>query len=115
MYDKNNVFFKIINKEIPANIIYEDDNVLSFYDINPVCKKHALVITKKQCVDFDDFVNNSTADEVACFFKTVSKIAEMLDVKNSGYRIVSNIGANANQLVKHFHVHILGGEKLSEN
>lgn len=115
MYSKDNVFFKIINKEIPAKVIYEDDNVLAFYDIQPICKVHALVITKKLCVDFDDFVQNSSAEEIACFFKKISKIAEILNVKDTGYRVVSNIGVNANQVVKHFHVHILGGEQLSGN
>ena len=114
MYDKNNVFYKIMQNEIPSKKIYEDENVLAFYDINPMYKVHALVISKKLCTDFDDFINSATAKETADFFKSVSKVAGILDVKNSGYRILSNIGENANQIVKHFHVHILGGEKLRD-
>ena len=114
MYDKDNVFYKILQGEIPSKKIYEDDNVLAFYDINPMYKVHALVISKKLCVDFDDFVQNATPTETSNFFQAVSKVAEILNVKQSGYRILSNIGEDANQIVKHFHVHILGGEQLRD-
>lgn len=112
MYNKDNVFYKIIAGEIPANKIYEDDKVLAFYDINPACKVHALVITKRLCVDFADFVRSASAEEVKDFFESVAKVAEILNVHQTGYRVLSNIGEDANQVVKHFHMHILGGEKL---
>ncbi|MDR1361848.1 MAG: HIT domain-containing protein [Holosporaceae bacterium] len=112
MYDKNNVFYKILQSEIPAKKIYEDELVLSFYDINPACRVHAIVIPKKSYVDFHNFVKTATSDEVGHFFAAVAKVADMLEISNSGYRIVSNVGEDSGQEVPHFHVHILGGEKL---
>ena len=112
MYDKNNVFFKILNKEIPTEIVYEDDVCLAFNDINPVSKVHVLVITKGLYVNFADFVNNASEQDVYKFFQSVSKIAEQLGLTENGYRILSNTGKDAGQEIEHFHVHICGGQKL---
>ena len=114
MYNKDNVFYKILQNEIPSNKVYEDENVLAFYDINPSCKVHVLAITKKLYVSFDDFAKNAEPCEISTFFQTVSKIATLLGLNETGYRILSNSGENSNQIVKHFHVHILGGEKLKD-
>ena len=105
-YNKDNIFYKIINGSIPCDKIYEDKNVLGFYDINPKAPVHVLVIPKGEYVDFDDFVENSDMGEVENFFKTVKKIANKLQLKS--YRIVSNCGEEAGQVVFHFHVHIMG-------
>lgn len=105
-YEKNNIFYKIINKEIPSNIYYEDENVICFHDINPKSPVHLLLLPKKEVVCFDDFVKNSTNEEVANFFKKAQEIAESLDV--DGYRIVANCGEEAGQVVFHFHLHIMG-------
>jgi len=113
MYDENNVFHKILRSEIPAKTIYENDVALAFYDINPACKIHALVISKGMYTDFADFITNASKQEVAEFFATVAKVAEILGISETGYRILSNKGADARQEVPHFHVHILGGEQLS--
>ena len=105
-YDKNNVFYKIIKGDIPCNKVFENKDVLAFYDINPKAPVHVLVIPKGEYVDFDDFVENSDMGEVENFFKTVKKIANKLQLKS--YRIVSNCGEEAGQVVFHFHVHIMG-------
>ena len=112
MYDKNNVFFKILQKEIPSEIVYEDEVCMAFCDINPAAKIHVLVITKGCYVNFADFVENESAENVQKFFKSVAHVAEKLGIKESGYRILSNTGRDAGQEVEHFHVHILGGERL---
>ncbi|MDR1551539.1 MAG: HIT domain-containing protein [Holosporaceae bacterium] len=112
MYDKNNVFYKILQREIPADIIYEDNVSLSFYDIHPQKKVHAQVITKGLYSDFGDFMSRAPMEEVGNFFFAVSKVADILNVVQTGYRIMSNIGSDSGQEVAHFHVHILGGEKL---
>jgi diadenosine tetraphosphate (Ap4A) HIT family hydrolase len=112
MYDKNNVFYKILQSEIPSKKIYEDESVLSFYDINPACKVHALVIPKTTYVDFHDFVTSASANDVKHFFDVVVKVADMLQISKTGYRILSNVGDDSGQEIPHFHVHILGGEKL---
>lgn len=112
MYDKNNVFFKILQREIPSEIVYEDEACLAFRDINPVAKIHVLVITKGCYTNFADFVQNESAENVRKFFESVARVAEKLGVAKSGYRILSNTGRDAGQEVEHFHVHILGGERL---
>ncbi|MDR3179331.1 MAG: HIT domain-containing protein [Holosporaceae bacterium] len=112
MYNKNNIFYKIIQNEIPAKKVYEDDRTLAFYDIKPVCRVHVLVIPKALYVDFHDFVSKALAEEVSSFFDTVAKVAALLEIDKSGYRVISNIGKDSRQEVPHFHVHILGGELL---
>ena len=112
MYDKNNIFFKILQREIPSEIVYEDEVCMAFRDINPAAKIHVLVITKGCYVNFADFVKNESAENVRKFFNSVSHVAEKLGVAESGYRILSNTGRDAGQEVEHFHVHILGGERL---
>ena len=111
-YDKNNIFYKIIKGEVPCNKVYEDRNILSFYDINPKAPVHVLVIPKGEYVDFNDFINNAELFEVANFFNKVKDIADILKLES--YRIVSNCGPEAGQVVFHYHLHILGYKKIGE-
>lgn len=113
-YDKNNVFAKIIRGEIPSQKVFEDGEVLAFHDIAKAAPIHVLVIPKGEFIDFEDFVLNADAVKVASFFKKVAEIAKMLGLLEGSYRLISNKGALASQTVKHFHVHILGGNKLKE-
>tara|TARA_Y100001960_G_C14488591_1_gene735514 strand:+ start:426 stop:779 length:354 start_codon:yes stop_codon:yes gene_type:complete len=113
-YDENNIFAKILRKEIPCDKVYEDDEILSFKDINPQALIHVLVIPKKKYVSFDDFIKNGDPDFIVSFFKKIKIIIDKLGVSESGYRIISNHGIDANQEVPHFHFHILAGEKLGE-
>ena len=77
-YDDNNIFAKILRGEIPCDKIYEDDFVLSFHDINPQKKIHALVIPKGKYTDLDDFNKNASSEEIVGFFRGVSKVANKL-------------------------------------
>ena len=113
MYDHNNIFAKIIREEIPCDKVYEDENVLFFKDINPKAKIHILGIPKVPCIDFVDFVSNYDDGVVNYFFKKIEEVIKILKIRESGYRIVSNSGHNGCQEVPHFHIHILGGEKLN--
>ena len=112
MYDKNNIFAQIIDGKIPCKKIYEDKDVLFFEDISPVSKIHILGIPKVRCVDFTDFVSNYDQEVVANFFQKTDMVIKKLGIKESGYRIISNSGADGGQEVPHFHIHILGGEKI---
>lgn len=112
-YNKDNIFAKIIRGEIPASKVYEDEKVLAFHDISRSAPTHVLVIPKGEYVNFDDFVNKASAAEIDFFFKKVSAIAKDLGVNESGFRLVANQGEHGNQSVLHFHVHILGGRKMS--
>ena len=112
MYDKNNIFAKILRKEIPCDKVYEDDYVLFFKDINPKAKIHILGIPKVECVDFSDFISKNDSKVISEFFEKAEKVINILELNKGGYRIVSNSGINGGQEVPHFHIHIIGGEKL---
>ena len=112
MYDDNNVFAKILRNEIPCNKVYEDDHSLFFHDINPQAKIHILGIPKTKCVDFLDFISNSNTKNVSIFFNNVNIVVDKLNVRESGFRIISNSGIDGGQEVFHFHIHILAGEKI---
>lgn len=106
VYDDGNVFAKILRGDLPCNKVYEDELVLAFHDINPEAPVHVLVIPKGKFVSFDDFVSSDY--DVAEFFRIVGKIARKLGLDSGGYRLVTNHGKSAGQVVYHFHVHILG-------
>lgn len=107
-YDEDNVFCKILKKEIPSDVVYEDDRVLAFKNINPEAPVHLLVIPKGQFISFDDFVEKSSSEDVAYFFKKVQEIANKNGLSETSYRIVGNCGKEAGQVVPHFHLHIMG-------
>lgn len=111
-YDSNNIFAKIIRGEVPAKKIYEDENVLAFYDISRAAPTHILVIPKGEFKDFPDFVAKETSEKIAHFFKKVSEVAQIVEADKSGFRLISNIGSDAHQTIPHFHVHILAGKKM---
>jgi diadenosine tetraphosphate (Ap4A) HIT family hydrolase len=113
VYDKNNIFAKIIRGEIPCDKVYEDDGVLFFRDINPISKIHVLGIPKSECVDFLDFISKSAPTTISDFFKKTNLVIDKLGIKESGYKIISNSGVNGGQEVPHFHIHILGGQKVN--
>jgi diadenosine tetraphosphate (Ap4A) HIT family hydrolase len=111
-YNQNNIFAKIIRGEIAAQKIYEDDQVLAFVDISQAAPIHVLVIPKGEYLDFVDFTTKATPQEISYFFKKVAEVAKLVKADENGFRIISNIGANAHQTVPHFHVHILAGKAL---
>ena len=112
MYDENNIFAKIIRGEISCEKIYEDDDVLFFNDVNPVAKIHVLGIPKTACINFSDFILKNDPETISLFFKKTEMIIDKLGIKNDGYKIITNSGANGGQEVPHFHIHIIGGEKI---
>ena len=119
-YDKNNIFAKILRGEIPlkqSEKIYEDEFVLSFYDINPKKKVHALVIPKGEYKDLDDFNKRASEKEISELFKGITIVAKKLGISREGgkgYRAMVNIGENGGQEVPHLHFHLLGGEKVGK-
>jgi len=115
-YDKNNIFAKILRGEIPCNKIYENEYVLSFYDINPKKKLHILVIPKGEYVDLDHFNVNATEKEITEFSKSITHIVKMLKISSTekGYRVITNTGQNGGQEVPHLHCHIFGGEEIGK-
>tara|TARA_B100000674_G_C37664142_1_gene833935 strand:+ start:205 stop:555 length:351 start_codon:yes stop_codon:yes gene_type:complete len=114
MYDKNNIFAKILRNEIPCNKVHEDEHSLFFNDINPQAKIHILGIPKKPCVDYFDFISKSDDKTITSFFNSVNLVIEKMAIAKEGFRIISNSGENGGQEVPHFHIHILAGEKLGQ-
>ena len=116
-YDDNNIFAKILRGEIPCNKIYEDDYVLSFYDINPQKKIHALVIPKGKYIDLDDFNSNESKDEIVGLMKGITIVSKKLGISSNdgkGYRALANISDDGGQEVPHLHFHLFGGEKVGK-
>ena len=118
IYDKNNIFAKILKGEISCKKIYEDEFVLAFYDINPQKKVHALVIPKGEYVNLDDFSEKASAKEMVGLIKGIGIVAKKIGVsdlvKGGGYRSLVNVGENGGQEVAHLHFHIFGGEKVGK-
>ena len=111
-YDQNNIFASILRGEIPCNKIYEDDYVLAFHDIAPKAKVHILVIPKGEYTDIVDFGANGSADELKGFYSAVAKIAAEQGLTQDGFRSIANTGSFGGQEVPHYHIHLLGGERI---
>lgn len=105
------IFGKIIRKEIPADIVYEDNLALAFRDVNPQAPTHILVIPKQAIAKFSDVDSNDHA-LMGHLLLTVKRVAEQVGLTN-GYRVVINTGNDGGQTVDHLHLHILGGRSLA--
>lgn len=105
------LFDKILQKEIPSDSVYEDDDVYAFKDINPQAPVHVLVIPKKKVPRFAQ-LKGEPKDEVGVFFQKVAQVAGELGLEKDGYRIVINNGKHGQQTVEYLHAHIIGGRQL---
>jgi len=105
------IFCKIINKEISSEIVFEDAQVLVFKDINPLAPVHLLIIPKKH---MESLQQASPEDEALLghILIVARQLAQEFGVSESGYRVVTNIGEDGGQVVKHLHFHVLGGKSL---
>ena len=116
-YDKNNIFAKILRKEIPCKKIFENDYVLSFHDINPQKKIHALVIPKNEYIDLNDFNNRASDQEIVALSKAITEVSKILSISTDtgkGYRALTNLSEDGGQEVPHLHFHLFGGEKVGK-
>lgn len=107
MYDINNPIWKIINKELKCQLIYENETALSFYDISPKSPKHALVAPKGQYINLTDFLTNATLNEQLGLNEAIIATIKQLDFKD-GYKVVINNGRFAHQEIFHLHYHLRG-------
>jgi histidine triad (HIT) family protein len=105
------IFKRIIDKEIPANILYEDDLCLAFADTNPQAPTHLLVIPKKEVKSIGDLADDDQA-LAGHLLLVCGNLAKQFGLEN-GYRIVTNIGPHAGQSVEHLHLHLLGGRPMT--
>ena len=108
---ENCLFCKIAKKEIESEIVYENEYVIAFKDIHPIAPVHILVIPKIhiESINSVDMNNMKYIDE--CML-AIKEVAKKCNVYEDGYRVVSNIGENGGQVVKHLHFHVIGGKKL---
>lgn len=111
-YDDDNIFARILRRELPCKQVFEDDHVLAFHDINPLAPDHILVIPKGRYVSWDDFSERAPDEEIAAFVRAVGRIAREAGLVAPGYRLLANVGGNGGQEVPHLHVHIFGGKPL---
>lgn len=106
------IFTKIINREIPADILYEDDDVLAFSDVNPQAPVHFLVIPKQPIATVND-IQPDDAELVGKLVLAAKKLAKEKGIEEEGYRLVMNCNEGAGQTVFHIHLHVLGGRALT--
>lgn len=104
------IFCKIAAHEIPSTVVYEDDEVIAFDDLNPQAPVHTLVIPKRHYSDITDGVPAQTLGAMA---HAVGEVARVKGLDN-GFRVITNTGEDAGQTVPHFHMHVLGGRSLGE-
>lgn len=105
------IFCKIVNKEISATVVYEDDKILAFHDLSPVAPQHVLVIPKVH-IDNMNGIDEASGEIIGHLFTKIKEISKELGIDESGYRIVSNCGVEGGQTVGHLHFHLAGGRQM---
>ena len=108
------VFCKIVRKEIPAEIVYEDEDVIAFRDAHPIAPVHVLVIPKRHIGSIVD-ISDEDIILVGKLIATAKKIAEDLKISEKGYKLLFRVGEHGGQEVKHIHLHLIGGARLRED
>lgn len=115
-YDQDNIFAKILRKEIPSETVYETEHSLAFKDINPAAPIHILIIPKGPYINFDHFIKDASEEEIIDFNRAIVEVVQLeklnSDLDGRGYRLIANTGLNGVQEVPHLHFHVLGGRKL---
>ena len=107
------IFCKIVNREIPSQIVYEDDRVLAFKDINPLAPVHILIIPKEHITNVLD-IDENNADIIAHIHLVANKLAREAGIAERGFRVVTNCNEEGGQIIFHLHYHLIGGEQLRD-
>ena len=110
---ENCIFCKIINREIPSTIVYEDEKVIAFKDVNPAAPIHILVVPKKHIETLLD-ISEEDSYLIAHIYKVINKISEENCFAKNGFRVIVNCGKDSGQEVMHIHFHVLAGKKLGD-
>tara|TARA_Y100000590_G_scaffold453596_1_gene598934 strand:+ start:997 stop:1338 length:342 start_codon:yes stop_codon:yes gene_type:complete len=106
------IFSKIINKEIPSDIVFEDTNCIAFKDINPISSTHILIVPKKEIPTIND-IEKSDRELMGHLLYIAKKIAKKLQIDKNGYRLIFNCNNDGGQTVYHIHMHLVAGRKFS--
>ena len=112
--EENNdcLFCKIVEKKIPADIVYESEDVIAFKDIEPKAPIHCLIIPKKHISTIND-IDGSNSNIIGLMYEAAAQLARTLNVDKDGYRVVMNCNSNGGQTVYHIHLHFLAGRQLN--
>lgn len=105
------IFCKIVAKQIPANVVFEDERVMAFHDINPVAPVHVLIIPKEH-IESVNHLNEQNAAVLKDIHLVAKEVAQKLGIVDKGYRLITNIGSDGGQVVHHLHYHLIGGKNL---
>lgn len=105
------LFCKIAAKEIPSSVVFENENIIAFNDINPQAPVHILIIPKKHIATFNDVTKEDLA-VIGEIYSVIPEIAKMAGIAEEGYRVVGNCNKNGGQEVYHIHFHLMGGRKF---
>ena len=111
-YDESNIFAKILRGEVPCRKVAESPTALAFLDAYPKAKVHVLVIPKGPYVDFVSFHEQASEKTIRDFYQLVHQVIDQLGLREKGFKLVTRSGVDGGQEVPHFHLHILGGQKL---
>ena len=106
------LFCKIVEKKIPADIVYESEDIIAFKDIEPKAPIHCLIIPKKHISTIND-IDGSNSNIIGLMYEAAAQLARTLNVDKDGYRVVMNCNSNGGQTVYHIHLHFLAGRRLS--
>lgn len=107
------IFCKIVNGEIKSQLVYEDETVAAFRDLNPQAPEHILIVPKKHVAKIIDFTAEDKNLAAHIFVDVVPEIAKKIGIDEKGFRLVINTGEEGGQTVNHLHVHLLGGRKMT--
>ena len=113
-YDNENIFAKILDKKLSAEIILENEHAIAFNDISPQAPIHILIIPKGKYIKYDDFINKASKEEIHDYFMLINQLVRDYNLKDTGYRLITNAGKDANQEVPHLHFHLLAGKNLGK-
>ena len=108
------LFCKIANKEVPAEIVYEDDEVIAFKDIHPLAPVHVLIIPKKHIASIID-IKKEDIELIGKLILAAKNIADDFKLSKDGYKLLFRVGNHGGQVVEHIHLHLIGGVRLSED
>lgn len=106
------LFCKVVSGEIPAKVIYQDDKVVAFDDINPQAPQHKLIIPRQHIATINDLKSENN-ELIGYMVQTAKKLANDLGIAENGYRLVMNCNPGAGQTVFHIHIHLLGGRQMT--
>ncbi|MCR5507032.1 MAG: HIT domain-containing protein [bacterium] len=113
-YDKNNIFSKIIRKEAPSTTVFENENAMVIKNLYPKAPCHLLVLPKGEYESYTRFGLLASAQEKLDLIEAINFVIKEYNLDEKGYRLVANTGDYGGQSVPHFHIHVLGGEKLAD-